>query len=293
MLQAADIDRPCLPAEAPSAPSMWTLPARSWDTHAHVIGSPAEWPFTPDRFYTPPPADLTAYLAMLNRAGLAYGVLVQISVHGTDNGCMLQALRAEPRRLRGIAVVDATTAEDHDLAQMRDAGVVGLRLTSMGGAVNFDQLEDAAALCTELGWHLQLCAPPEMYVSLQARLGRLKIPYSIEHMGFSARADEVVWRDNLLGLLSDTQAYIKLTSAFRLSALGPPYADIESGATTFISHAPDRMLWGTDWPHVGLFHPQQAPLVGDLLDALIQWGVDTSTLQKMMVTNPSRLYLGS
>ena len=108
------------------------------DTHAHVIGAPPAHPFVAARSYTPPEAPLSRYLAMLDGTGMAYGCLVQVSVHGADNGAMVEALRAEPKRLRGVAVTPPDTKE-RDLVALKDAGVVALRLNVLyGGGIGFE-----------------------------------------------------------------------------------------------------------------------------------------------------------
>ena len=133
---------PCPPPDPdPHGPTRFAVPPGAVDTHAHVIGTPPDHLFVEARSYTPPGAPAAAYLRMLDAAGMAYGVLVQVSVHGTDNRLLVETLRANPKRLRGIAVV-ALDAPERDLAALKDAGVVGLRLNVLyGGGIGFDQVE--------------------------------------------------------------------------------------------------------------------------------------------------------
>lgn len=290
MLEAGRTDRECLAAGSEGFAPCATLPPGSWDTHAHVIGEPADWPLVPDRYYTPPPASLQSFLRMLDTAGLQYAVLVQISVHGTDNGCMLQALQAQPQRLRGIAVVDPSSADDAQLQALAAAGVKGIRLADMGGGVGLDRLDDAAALCREMDWHLQLCARPERYLELSRRLTDMQVPYVLEHMAFCVRPESKTVRSAILALAESTPCHVKLTSPFRLSAAEFPYPDIRAGVMEIIERVPDRVLWGSDWPHVGLFPPQRPPRVGELLDVLDAWGVPQQTKHQILVQNPKELY---
>lgn len=290
MLEAGALDRRCEAALAPTAPRRVQLRPGGWDAHAHVIGNPAEWPFVAARFYTPPPASLASYLNLLDVTGLQFGVLVQVSVHGTDNGCMLTALRAAPERLRGIAVVDPSQANGTTLRDWQSAGVVGLRLATMGGGIGFEQLENSAAICAEMGWHLQLCGPAARLIGLRRRLSTLDVPISIEHMGFCAQPEARAERETLTGVIVDSGAYLKLSAAFRLSRRGPPYLDVAEAVHAFAARLPDRLLWGSDWPHVGVFDRKAMPMTGDLLDALAAWELDAALLHRIMVTNPNRLY---
>ncbi len=143
------------PAPNPHGPTRYTVPPGAVDTHAHVIGLPPAYPFVDERAYTPPAAPPSAYLAMLDGTGMTHGVLIQVSVHGTDNRLMLETLRSNRQRLRGIAVAPLGLS-DKAYRDMQDAGVVGLRLNVLfGGGIGLERLEDYGALCRELGWHLQ------------------------------------------------------------------------------------------------------------------------------------------
>src|SRR5262245_13060848 len=139
------------PDPVPRGPRRYSAPAGAVDTHAHVVGSR----FVTDRSYTPPPASAQQYIAMLDAVGMTYGVLVQISVHGTDNSVMLDSLEHHPDRLRGVAVV-APDVRDVELERLTKAGVVGLRLNTLsGGGIGLAELDRYNALCNEMGWHLQ------------------------------------------------------------------------------------------------------------------------------------------
>jgi predicted TIM-barrel fold metal-dependent hydrolase len=159
------------------------MPAGAVDTHAHVIGLPPEHPFVEGRAYTPPAAPPSAYLAMLDGAGSTYGVLIQVSVHGTDNRLMLATLRANPQRLRGIAVAPLGLP-DKEWRAMREAGVVGLRLNVLyGGGIGFERLADYGALCRDMGWHLQFLLDARELPALAPAISRLPVPFVVDHMG--------------------------------------------------------------------------------------------------------------
>jgi 2-pyrone-4,6-dicarboxylate lactonase len=280
------IDRDALcprPDPAPHAPTRFTVPPGAVDTHAHLVGEE----LVADRSYTPPPATEAEYLHMLDAVGMTYGVLVQVSVHGTDNSLMLATLRAHRERLRGVAVVPPDV-DDRSLGELADAGVVGLRLNTVsGGGISLDQLDRYEPICREMGWHLQFLTGPAHLREIAPRLGRLDVPYVIDHMGDPDVAAGTATADwNLVeGLVSDG-AWTKISGAFRMDT--PPYDRTVAFARSLIAAAPDRCVWGSDWPHVGFFGPM--PGVGDLLDLLADWAPDTAELDAVLTTNAHRLY---
>lgn len=282
--------RACPPPDPkPRGASRFTVPRGAVDTHAHVIGLPPDHPLVPERSYTPPAATPDAYLAMLDATGMTYGVLVQVSVHGTDNRLLLETLRAHPRRLRGIAVVDLALSE-RELAALKEAGVVGLRVNVLyGGGVGFDALDGYGALCREMGWHLQLLVDARDLVDLGPRLFRTGVPLVVDHMGHfptSRGVDDPGFR--ALVDLVRAGGWVKISGAYRLSVEGPPYRDTVPFARALVAAAPDRCVWGSDWPHVANW--EAMPNVGDLLDLLADWVPDEGVRRRVLVDNPHRLY---
>ncbi len=265
------------------------VPAGAVDAHAHVIGGPPAYPFAAQRSYTPPPASEAAYLTMLDQTGMTYGVLIQVSVHGTDNRLMVETLKANRNRLRGVAVVDPGVSE-RELRDLNDAGVVGLRLNVLfGGGVGFDQLERYGAICREMGWHLQFLLDARGLPPLAERLRRLPVPIVVDHMGHfptSAGTDDPGFQ-TLLSLVRDG-AYVKLQGAFRCSTAGPPYHDTIPFARALNDAAPERSIWGSDWPHVSNWGPM--PNTGDLLDLMADWVPDPARRRLLFVDNPAGLY---
>lgn len=278
------------PAPQPRGPRSFVVPPGAVDTHAHVIGSPPEWPLVAQRSYTPPEATPGAYIDMLDATGMAHGVLVQVSVHGTDNRLMLQTLRAHSGRLRGVAVMPLGLP-DRDYAEVREAGVRGLRLNVLyGGGIGFDTLENYGALAREMGWHLQFLLDARELSALASRIARLPVPFVVDHMGHFPVADVSVGGaafSTLVDLVRDG-GWVKLSGAYRLSAQEPPYAETTPFAQRLLQAAPDRCLWGSDWPHVA--HWRTMPNVGDLLDTLALWVPDAQQRANVLVTNPARLY---
>ncbi|MDQ1077628.1 amidohydrolase [Pseudoroseomonas cervicalis] len=277
------------PAPGPHGPRRFAVPAGAVDTHAHVIGLPPAYPFVEGRSYTPPAATPGEYIAMLDATGMAHGVLVQVSVHGTDNRLMLETLHQHRQRLRGIAVLPLPVPE-RELAALQEAGVVGMRLNILyGGGVGLERLEDYAALARELGWHLQFLVDARDLVPLAPRLGRLGVPFVIDHWGHfpvSRGLDDPGFQ-TLLSLLRDG-GWVKLSGAYRNSVAGPPYADTIPFARALHAAAPDRCVWGSDWPHVAHWGPMMN--VGDLLDLLADWVPEEAARNRVLVQNAHRLY---
>lgn len=277
-----EVDPP--PDQAPHPPRRYPLPEGSVDSHAHVIGNS----YINERSYTPHPAPADAYLRMLDATGMSHGVLVQVSVHGTDNTLMLQTLKANPQRLRGIAVAP------HDLPEagwreLKDAGVTGLRLnTTTGGGVGIAALDRYEAICIEMGWHLQFLIHPEQVADLAPRIGGLRVPAIFDHMGYvsAEHADTEAGR-TLLQLVRDG-AWVKLSGGFRISRSAAPYADVIPFASALAEAAPSRCVWGSDWPHVSFRGVM--PNTGDLLDMLADWVPDAARREAILVDNPRRLY---
>lgn len=288
MIQAPE-PRPCPgpPAEQ-GPPTRFTLPSNAIDTHCHVIGTAPEYPMVADRSYTPPPASPDAYLAMLDAVGFAKGVLIQVSVHGTDNRLLLETLAANRHRLRGVGVMPADLAESA-YAQAHEAGVRGLRLNNLyGGGIGFDQLERFDALACDMGWHLQLLLDARDLVELGPRVARLRCPWVVDHMGHMPYAAGVGHPgfQMLVKLVADG-GWVKISDAFRMSEL-PDYRDSTPFAQALVAAAPDRCLWGSDWPHVAQWRPM--PTVSGLLDLLADWVPDEAVRNRILVDNPTRFY---
>jgi len=291
MTEISEDDAPVCPGPDPEprGPTRYNVPRGAVDTHAHVIGVPPKYPFVKNRSYTPPEAPLARYIEMLDATGMTYGVLVQVSVHGADNSAMLEALEAEPKRLRGIAVIDPKTPE-RELLRLKEGGVVGLRLNVLfGGGIGFEEVERYGALCREMGWHLQFLLDARKLPELASRLSRLAVPFVIDHMGHMPTSAGIADRgfQTLISLLRDG-AWVKIQGAFRTSVDGAPYLDTIPFAQALAEAAPDRCMWGSDWPHVANYGPM--PNIGDLLDLMADWVPDEERRHKLFVENPHRLF---
>ena len=279
---------PCPPPHPhPHGPTRYAVPAGAVDCHAHVIGAPPAHPFVDARSYTPPAAPEAAYLDMLDRTGMAQGVLVQVSVHGTDNSLMLQTLRRHPQRLRGIGVMPLGLPA-RDYAAARDAGVRGLRLNVLyGGGIGLAQLAEYGALARDHGWHLQLLVDARTLAPYATALAALPVPVVIDHMGHYPAQEglQAAGVRAMLALLADG-AWVKLSGAYRLDAA--PWRHTHALGQACLAAAPSRCVWGSDWPHVA--HWDRMMNVGELLDLLADWVPDAQARAQVLVHNPRRLY---
>jgi predicted TIM-barrel fold metal-dependent hydrolase len=276
------------PDPRPRLPRTFTVPPGAVDTHAHVIGLPPEYPFVEGRSYTPPEATAESYLNMLDATGMTYGVLVQVSVHGTDNQLLRKTLRTHPQRLRGIGVMPLGLPEN-DYIAAREDGIVGLRLNVLfGGGIGFDALADYDALAREMGWHLQFLVDARDLVALAPAISKLNVPFVVDHMGHfpAALGASHPAFQNLVSLVRDG-GWVKLSGAYRM-ADDMPYSETIPMAQALLQAAPERCVWGSDWPHVANYNHMMN--VGDLLDTFAQWVPSEEQRRQVLVDNPHRLY---
>jgi predicted TIM-barrel fold metal-dependent hydrolase len=249
----------------------------AWDAHAHVIGDPAAFPFWPGRSYTPEPAPLEAYLAMLDRYGFARGVLVQPSVYGFDNRCLIDALDRADGRLFGI-VVPSPDASARDLERMHRHGVRGVRCNLINpGGLGLDVAIGWQPVLQALGWHVELHIALGDLADLANLCTRIAVPVIVDHMGRPAPGQIDVASPamrTLIALVRDGMCYVKLSAPYRLSAQPPPWRDVMPLAEAFTQANPHACLWGSDWPHVDTDSRIQT---SDVVDALSAWVPDAAT----------------
>lgn len=280
----------CAPPRTDMRAPSWPVPFGATCCHAHVIGDGQEYPFVGNRSYTPPAASETQYLRMLDGLGLTHGVVVQISVHGTDNSLMVETLRDHPRRLRGVAVC-APDVADAELQELHEAGVRGLRFNvTSGGGIGFDALETLAARIAPLGWHVQLLTSPERLVEVAPRLPKLPVDVVVDHMAYVKPPLGV---ENpayavMLDLLKGGRTWVKISGAYRNSLQNHEWSDVDDVATGLIAARPDRLVWGTDWPHTHISKPMFR--TGETLEILGRWMPDAALRKRILVDNPTTLY---
>jgi 2-pyrone-4,6-dicarboxylate lactonase len=272
-------------------------PPDACDTHAHVFGPAAQFPYAADRSYTPPDAPLAKYLAMLDAVGFTRGVLVQGSAHGQDNAAMLDALARRPDRLRGVAVADAGVSPA-ELRRWRDIGVRGLRFNHFfrGGSLHYRggvPLGAAKALAptmAELGWHLQLWIDVKDLPDTLPTLRQIGLPVVVDHMGRTdAHAGTAApGFQSLLRLVGDGACWVKVSGAHRISQQAPDYEDARPFHEALVRANPERLVWGSDWPHPRM--EGEMPDAGRLFELFCAWTPDETARQRILVTNPVRLY---
>ncbi len=222
--------------------------------------------------------------------GIERGVLVQVSVHGTDNRLLVETLRRHPERLRGIAVVTPDVAEA-ELDVLDAAGVRGLRCNELfGGGIGLEAIETLARRIARRGWHLQLLMDGRRLPSISARLTQLPVPFVIDHMGYIPTAsglDGPGFRE-LCTLLKEADCWVKISGANRISSQPIPYRDTIPIAQALVAVRPERVVWGSDWPHVAI----KGPMANDgvLLDLLAKWVPDEAARNRILVDNPAALY---
>jgi predicted TIM-barrel fold metal-dependent hydrolase len=269
------------------------LPPGACDCHVHVFGRPSRYPFAAGRAYTPPEASFRSYQAVMRGLGLTRAVLVQPSVYGTDNRAMLDAMRHGGPAVRGVAVIGAPDdCGEDDLAALDAAGVRGVRMNTLfPGAEGAGDLDELAARIAPFGWHLQVLIDVAESAGLVKRLGSLPVATVIDHLGHMPAAvghDHPGFQD-LLALLREGRSWVKLSAPYRLSARsGPPYDDVRPFAEAVLEAAPDRVVWGSDWPHPAIEGPRPDPAT--LLDPLFDWVDDPDLRRRVLVDNPARLY---
>jgi predicted TIM-barrel fold metal-dependent hydrolase len=280
------------PHPDPHPPRAFTPPRGACDAHCHVFGPADRFPFSPTRSYTPPDAGFDDLVRLHRRLGLSRAVVVQASCHGTDNAALLDALRRGDGRYAGVAMIgDATT--EAELDELHEAGVRGTRVNfvaHLGGAPDLDHFDRVVARVAPRVWHLVLHFDAADLPAYAGVLDRLPCPYVIDHMGrvdATAGLDQAPFRA-LLRLLADDRCWVKVSGAERLTAAGsPPYDDVVPYAGALVDAAPDRVLWGTDWPHPNVRH---MPDDGDLVDLLADIAPDAATRDRILVANPEQLY---
>jgi predicted TIM-barrel fold metal-dependent hydrolase len=257
-----------------------------------VFGPAARFPFAPTRSYTPPDAGVDDLRRLHDRLEIERAVVVQASCHGTDNAALLDALVQGNGRHAGVAMIDDATG-DAELDELHEAGVRGTRINfvaHLGGAPDLERFDRTVARVAPRGWHVVLHFDAADLPTYAGLLDRMPCPYVIDHM---ARVDATAGLDQqpfqaLLRLLADDRCWVKVSGAERLTAGGPPpYDDVVPFARALIAAAPDRVLWGTDWPHPNVRH---MPDDGDLVDLLATFAPDEATRNRILVDNPERLY---
>lgn len=280
----------CLPPDAhPVAPS-FTLPGNATDCHMHLFGTAPDYPYVAERDYTPAEAGVAAARTLYKTLGIGRVVVVQPSIYGTDNRCQLEFGAQLGLPFRAV-IVPPPDATERDLADFHDKGVRGIRyILAHPGGLDLAGLERSADSARERGWHLEFLLKPHQLLELAPRLAKLRCPVSFDHLAFM-KANEGTEQpafQTLLALLQDGNSWVKFSGAYRVSGIADQYTTVLPLARKITETRPDRVVWGSDWPHVGQMTVM--PRTTPLLDVLGEWVPEDAARNRILVDNPAVLY---
>ncbi|MCZ8141078.1 MAG: amidohydrolase family protein [Acetobacteraceae bacterium] len=266
------------------------LPRGACDTHVHIWGPFDRFPLAKGAPYTPPERTSDDLLALHERLGVDRAVIVQTTVYKADNRAMLDGIARSNGRWRGVALIDESF-DDAAFRALHEGGVRGVRfgfVKHLGGVPDLALVRRTAARIAPMGWHLVLHLDAGNIPDFLEFFGEFSLPVVVDHMGrvpVRDGLDQTPFR-LLLELLKRPNWWVKVSGAERISETGPPFTDAIPFAQRLIAAAPDRVLWGTDWPHPNVrWEPDEA----DLVDLLPHFA-DAAALQQLLVDNPARLY---
>jgi len=266
----------------------FTLPSNATDAHCHVFGPGDRFPYAPNRRYTPADAPKEMLRALHDYLGISRAVIVQASCHGTDNRAMMDCLHADPKRYRGVAIVDDTFT-DADFDKLHAGGVRGVRfnfIKHLGGTPDMAVFNTVIDRIKGRGWHVVLHLGGADIVPNMETIRKLPLTFVIDHMGRvpTTEGHDPAPFKALMELARLPNCWIKVCGAERIAF--PPYDRAVPVARAIIAALPDRTMWGTDFPHPNASHEADE---GELVDLLPRFG-DAAALQRVLVDNPARLY---
>lgn len=279
------------PVPAPRTPRT-VLPADACDAHCHIFGPTDTFPYAPERTFTPPEAPKERLQALHRQLGLRRAVLVQSACHGTDHSALLDALHDGQGRYRGVAIVNSRTPGD-EIRRLHEAGVRGARLhftPHLGTAPSPEELRAVTELVRPYGWHIALHVQGNGIADHEDLARNLPLPLVIDHM---ARVDLADGLDSpavraLRRLLQTGRVWVKLSGADRLAVRPPQMDDSAELARLLLTDAPERVVWGTDFPHPNThgFMPDD----GDLVDLLERIAPGAEDRRRLLVDNPAQCF---
>jgi 2-pyrone-4,6-dicarboxylate lactonase len=285
-----------IPTIAPPEPNTkipeFKLPPKSCDTHTHIFGPASKYPYAANRPYNPPEAPLETFRALHEKIGVERCVIVNATVHGTDNRVVTDAIAQSGGAYKGIANVNDEMS-DKELEGLDRAGIRGCRfafLKRLGGVGDITKFNHIVHRVAELGWHVDVYFEPGTIAEFAPTLSVLPTSYVIDHMGTTLAAkglDDPSFKALLDLQARDEKCWIKITGLERASADGKPFHDAVPFAKQLIDNAPDRVLWGTDWPHPNV---KIMPNDGEIVDLIPLYAPDPAQRHKLLVENPARLF---
>ena len=279
------VDQPSSPAYAP--------PPGAIDAHVHVFGPEADFPFSPKAKYHPEDATPEMLFALRDQLGFARNVIVQASCHGTDNAATLNAIAKSDGLARGVAVV-SPDIDDAELQKLHDGGIRGVRFNFLKRLVDDapkDKFLDIARRIAPLGWHVVVYFEADILEELEPFLAAIPTTIVVDHLGRPDIAQGPGGADitRFVQLLDDhPHLWTTVSGAERLSPQGPPFDDFVAVIRPVVERFPDRVLWGTDWPHPNMEH--RIPDDGTLVDVIPRIAPTAELQRKLLVDNPMRLY---
>ncbi|HEY6451705.1 MAG TPA: amidohydrolase family protein [Steroidobacteraceae bacterium] len=271
----------------------YRAPPGACDAHCHIFGPAERYPYASERTYTPPEAPLWRFKELQATLGLRRAVLVNASCHGRDNAVIVDAIAQSQGRYRGVANADDGFSE-RDFETLHRQGIRGVRFNfvkHLGGVPDMAAFERVLARIRPLGWHVDLHFDAGDLLEFDALLARLPLAFIIDHMGrvpTDKGLDQPPFRQLLDLARSNPNCWVKISGAERISSAGPPFTDAVPFAQALIAAAPDRILWGTDWPHPNI--ARHMPNDGDLVDLIPLMMPDAAMQRRILVDNPQRLY---
>lgn len=285
--------KPCRPYDTHPVKPGYLPPPRACDAHCHIFGPADRFPYSPDRTYTPTDAGFDTLRALHRHLGFERAVLVQASCHGADNAAMLDAIERSSGAYRGVAMVDPGTP-DAEFERLHAGGVRGVRFNfvkHLGGAPDMAFFQQTVARLAPLGWHLQLHFDAADIAQSRGLLDALPVPFIIDHMA-RVKAGAGVEQPAFVQLLdlmrSHPNAWVKISGSERVSAGIAPFDDAIPFARALVDAAPDRVLWGTDFPHPNI--SADMPNDGELVNLFARTIENEALRQRILVDNPARLY---
>lgn len=290
MSEAILTSKPMRDAQTLTRPS-FAVPPGACDSHVHVFESADHYPRVDKPHYTLPDGGLEKLKRMTDVMKLERFVIVQPSYYGTDNSCMLDALAVAGARARGVAMVE-DNCSDATLERMDELGVRALRLdlflrSSWPTAEIVKYIETWVRRTHAIGWHVQFYTPGWVVRDLLPFLKELDATFVIDHMGYMLESDGLTSADfdRLLEVIRAGRGWIKLSAPYRLAKDGN-FERLRPMARTIIEAAPDRVIWGSDWPHI----PEGGKDTGALLNLLSDWAPDAEARRRILVSNPATLF---
>ncbi|MEZ5933692.1 MAG: amidohydrolase family protein [Alphaproteobacteria bacterium] len=279
------------PDPNPKKPKL-KLPPGSVDTHMHLFGPASKYPLSPTSKYVSDDMLPETYLALQDVLGLHYAVLVSGGGYGTDTTHLRDVLAAHPDRFRGVALLKETTTQE-EMAELRDLGVRGLRFVGPSHGGGLPKINPRmAAEAAEVGLHVQFYPRGDEILETSDTL--LRMPNEaivLDHFANVPAAggtDQPAFK-RVLDMLDTGRVWVKLSGPMRCTQEEPGYPSVTPLAHALVAHAPERMVWGTDWPHVNM-NDRTMPNDGDLVDLLADWVPDEATRNRILTVNPAALY---